>query len=210
MNEADAPSLRQQKKQQARRSILDAAGTLIAARGYDETKMRDIASSAGISYQTLYNYFPTKGQILRALLTEQLTDVSRQFEDVLQSYEGGLLEALDAMNAISFQLVVGSDRHLWRIVMIDLFDQKDDTTQIFELIENVFHELLERLLIEARDAGELIPDVSVAGLSEVLFDLADHHLLRFVLNPAATLDTTLAKLGAQTRVVVSPYLTQVL
>jgi AcrR family transcriptional regulator len=60
--------LRQQKKHQARNRILASAERLIRERGFEATKMRDIASRAELSYQTLYNYFPTKGQILEEVL----------------------------------------------------------------------------------------------------------------------------------------------
>ena len=57
-------SLREQKKHQARQQILRSAHRLIQDGGYASTRMRDIAAAANVSYQTLYNYFPTKGLIL--------------------------------------------------------------------------------------------------------------------------------------------------
>ena len=62
--------LRERKKQRARSDILAAANTLIARKGYADTTMREIAEAADVSYQTLYNYFPSKAQIVRAMLTD--------------------------------------------------------------------------------------------------------------------------------------------
>ena len=50
--------LRERKKRKAHRDIVRAARVLIDRNGYQQTKMRDIASAADLSYQTLYNYFP--------------------------------------------------------------------------------------------------------------------------------------------------------
>ena len=63
-------SLREQKKVRARSDILAAANTLIARKGYENTTMREIADAANLSYQTLYNYFPSKAQIVQAMLTD--------------------------------------------------------------------------------------------------------------------------------------------
>ena len=46
-------SLREKKKRAARARILLAADGLIQRQGYEQTTMRDIASAAEVSYQTL-------------------------------------------------------------------------------------------------------------------------------------------------------------
>ena len=84
-------SLREQKKRAARVQILVTANSLIEARGYEQTTMRDIAAGAGISYQTLYNYFPTKGDILFQLLVDQIEDMSDHYAAVLRNFDGDLL-----------------------------------------------------------------------------------------------------------------------
>ena len=59
-------SLRQQNKARARASILSAAHKLMAEEGIQAATTREIAKRAGVSYQTLYNYFPTKADIAGA------------------------------------------------------------------------------------------------------------------------------------------------
>jgi AcrR family transcriptional regulator len=54
-----------------RRRILQIALTLMAQRGVDGTSMRDLASAAGLNVASLYHYFPSKGDILEAVLVEQ-------------------------------------------------------------------------------------------------------------------------------------------
>ena len=43
----------------------------MAQRGVDGTSMRDLASAAGLNVASLYHYFPSKGDILEAVLVEQ-------------------------------------------------------------------------------------------------------------------------------------------
>jgi AcrR family transcriptional regulator len=50
-----------------RETILDAARTVFAERGYHRTTIKDIASQAGVADGTVYNYFENKDALLSAL-----------------------------------------------------------------------------------------------------------------------------------------------
>ena len=54
-----------------RRRILQIALTLMAQRGVDGTSMRDLASAANLNVASLYHYFPSKRELLEAVLVEQ-------------------------------------------------------------------------------------------------------------------------------------------
>ena len=54
-----------------RRRILSIALTLMAQRGVDGTSMRDLAAAAGLNVASLYHYFPSKRDLLEAVLVEQ-------------------------------------------------------------------------------------------------------------------------------------------
>jgi len=56
--------LRDLKKARTRRLISDTAARLFAERGYEQVTVREIARAAEIAEQTLYNYFPTKEQLV--------------------------------------------------------------------------------------------------------------------------------------------------
>jgi len=62
-----------------RNSLLDAAGREMAARPWSEITMSHIARSAGVSRQTLYNEFGSRGEFAQALV---LREASRFIEAV--------------------------------------------------------------------------------------------------------------------------------
>jgi len=53
--------------EERRRDILDAALTLIAKRGFNDTTVQDIAAAAGMATGTVYLYFESKEKVLQGL-----------------------------------------------------------------------------------------------------------------------------------------------
>ena len=56
--------LRARKTARTRQVIADAAARLFAQRGYEQVAVSDVARAAGVSEQTVYNYFQTKEQLV--------------------------------------------------------------------------------------------------------------------------------------------------
>jgi AcrR family transcriptional regulator len=56
--------LRQRKKQETAERIALAAGMLFAQRGYESVSVSDVAAAADVSAQTVFNYFPTKEDLV--------------------------------------------------------------------------------------------------------------------------------------------------
>src|SRR5215475_4902889 len=56
--------LREHKKRQTRAAIADAAANLFAARGFRNVTVDEVASAAGVSRKTVFNYFSSKEDML--------------------------------------------------------------------------------------------------------------------------------------------------
>jgi AcrR family transcriptional regulator len=67
--------LRERKKARTRQLIADTAARLFAERGYEHVAVSDVAHEAEVAEQTVYNYFPTKEQLV--------TDRDQQIQDRL-------------------------------------------------------------------------------------------------------------------------------
>lgn len=67
--------LRELKKARTHRLIADTAARLFAERGYEHVAVTDVAREAEVAEQTVYNYFPTKEQLV--------TDREQQVQDRL-------------------------------------------------------------------------------------------------------------------------------
>jgi AcrR family transcriptional regulator len=56
--------LRERKKRQTRQAIADAAKRLFLERGFDQVSVAEVARAAEVSEQTVFNYFPTKEDLV--------------------------------------------------------------------------------------------------------------------------------------------------
>ncbi len=64
--------LRERKRQQTRRELIRAAMRLFEERGYEETTVAEIASAAGVSTKTFFNYFASKDEVLFPHLSRRI------------------------------------------------------------------------------------------------------------------------------------------
>lgn len=64
-------------------SIMDSAAALFAKVGYPNAKMQDIAQACGATKSMLYHYFPTKDDLLSAMLTEHLEKVIASVDEAV-------------------------------------------------------------------------------------------------------------------------------
>jgi AcrR family transcriptional regulator len=76
--------LRERKKQRTRQQIADTARRLFLARGFDDVPVAEIAREAEVSEATVFNYFPTKEDLVFSrmeVFEEELLDAIRDRAD---------------------------------------------------------------------------------------------------------------------------------
>src|SRR5436853_7837784 len=81
--------LRELKKARTFRHIADTAARLFAERGYENVAVTDVAREAEVAEQTVYNYFPTKEQ----LVTDRDQLVQERLSDLIRSRPPGITAA---------------------------------------------------------------------------------------------------------------------
>lgn len=74
-------AVRAQRKAASRSALIDAASTMFARHGYDETTLQEVADAAGLHVQTLYRHFPSKADLAAALEQSKLDAFREAFAE---------------------------------------------------------------------------------------------------------------------------------
>jgi AcrR family transcriptional regulator len=112
---ATAPR-RRLKPEQRRELILEAAGQQFAARGYDGTRLDDVAAAAGVTKPVLYRHFADKNALYLALLDRHAADLG-SFAGVIAP-GGPLEERLRAVLEVWLDYVE-AHAYAWRMLFRD-------------------------------------------------------------------------------------------
>lgn len=189
---------------------MSATRALLDACGFDATTMRDIALEANISYQTLYNYFPTKGLIIQSLLAQTSERTMAEVQRRVERYNGGFLTTLHACTRIALSAAEDHDKALWRLVTSDLFRQQDletaFTPDMAEVGQAVSLQVLESLIAKGQAREELVGDLDRQAMARVLVAISEYAFMEYALKQDRSLKETLRQVKEQMTLVLTPYL----
>ncbi|MFJ9173826.1 TetR/AcrR family transcriptional regulator [Streptomyces sp. NPDC102360] len=98
-------NLRQAQKQMTRRLLLESGLELFTTKGYAATKVDEIATAAGTTRVTFYAYFPSRTDLMKALIDERLNEALQRVrspehgstaQDLVATVAGGTAEGIGA------------------------------------------------------------------------------------------------------------------
>jgi AcrR family transcriptional regulator len=200
-------SLREKNKARTRSAIVDAAKMLAKEGQWDAVTTRQIADAAGVSYQTLYNYYPAKAAILREMLLEVYVGPGPAINDVVKHYAGDLLDTLGKINQIRFQSFSREDIK-WLLTLGTSFaklDQYGEATSLIETVDRAGDGYYYSALSMAKGMGHLQDDVDIQLMAHTLSGITNTTLSRFILN-STNAQAQIHTLRQQIEQLVRPYL----
>jgi len=150
------PKLSQQKIEERKFVIEDAARELLIKQGFHATSMRDIARCAKISLGNVYNYFETKEAIFESIINRYLIVIDKKIKDILDELD----EPLDPADMRRLGEMVGElvDQHqdFWLLMYIDVLEfQNRHFRKMFEGLAEKFRRLFEEKFASAIERGDL-------------------------------------------------------
>lgn len=80
--EVEMRATKLQSRRNERRDRIISAATELALKGYDACQIRSVAAAAGMSASTVYQYFPSKDDLLLACFHEWLWDFETEYRCV--------------------------------------------------------------------------------------------------------------------------------
>jgi AcrR family transcriptional regulator len=135
-----------------RAEILDVAAELFGDRGYDATSLREIAERLGISKAALYYHFPSKQEILRALV-EPMGDVLRVIVERLETAH----DIRDWAEVLSWMIgLIVEHIAFFRLLERNRYSMRELYATFAEISDHI--ELRERVAVAAHAAASDIED----------------------------------------------------
>jgi len=160
--------------------ILDAALRTFVKRGYPKTKVAEIASEAGVAEGTLYNYFPSKEDLLLALFDEKWNAIIHEVKSKINRLDdpNKKLKAIFSSVVRMFR----KNRQLAEIFMIDIKQSSIflNNYTINRIVE--FLDLIEDILEEGKRKGIYRKDLNTRVAKMIIFGAAQGILLSWVLS----------------------------
>ena len=141
-----------------RGKILQAAASLIASEGYHGMSMRSLAKASGHSLANVYNYFPSKEDILFALQKEA-------FETLLEATSVVLADVPDAVGRlycfISHHVHYFAEHpEVMRTLVHEAASLPDERRRVVRRLKEQYFEICRRIVRDLVENGGGDPDAS--------------------------------------------------
>ncbi len=102
------PSPRQRRKDARPQELLEAALSLFVEKGFAATRAEEVAQLAGVSKGTLYLYYPSKEQLLKAVIAHYLSARIADTADAVRKVDGPMAPVLREMLVAWWQQMYAS------------------------------------------------------------------------------------------------------
>ena len=88
---------RRRRKDARPQELLDAAMSLFVEKGFAATRTDEVALRAGVSKGTLYLYFPSKEELLKAVIQQHLADRIEAGAQEAEQFQGPTTELMEQL-----------------------------------------------------------------------------------------------------------------
>lgn len=166
--------LRERQKADRSERILDAAMRLFREDGVEATHVEAIAALAEVSPGTVYNYFPTKGDLLVGIVTREVTEVVAAGAAVVADPPGDVPTALTRLiDSYYDHSEVYLSKEMWRAAMAQTIVAPDaPASRDYVALDAQLAGQVTALIAALQARGRVRADADPAALGQMLF----HHL----------------------------------
>lgn len=113
--------VRQRRKQARPQELLNAALELFVEKGFSATRSEEVAARAGVSKGTLYLYFPSKEELFKAVVRNNIASLIAQGQHIADQFDGPSAQLLRLLMQAWWQRV--GDTHaggIFKIVITEV------------------------------------------------------------------------------------------
>ncbi len=148
--------------------IIGKAQEILYRDGYLKLSMRSLAKECEIALGTIYNYYPTKQELITEMMMEYWQNFLKQVREIVGSEDEFYHELKDIFNELA--VFIRNFKQFW--LTTELYDEKECVENGLQK-ENIFMEELIRILEELLLSGQ--------AKGEVQMELGVHNTASFIM-----------------------------
>jgi AcrR family transcriptional regulator len=166
---ADENPRRERRKEARPGELLDAALDLFVEKGFAATRAEEVAARAGVSKGTLFLYFPSKEELFKAVVRENISGRFAEWNQEFEQFKGTSTEMVRYCMKVWFERIVATRASGITKLMISEARNFPELAAFYQQeVIRPSTQLIRRILQRGIDAGEFRPvDLDYAVFSIV-------------------------------------------
>ena len=156
------PAPRQRRKEARPQELLDAALHVFVEKGFAATRTEDVAARAGVAKGTLYLYYPSKEDLLKAVVRANLSALIAEGSRIAGEFHGSTHELLALLMQTWWQRIGDTPASgIFKIILTEMGNFPDFAQFYLHEVMEPGRQLFTRVLERGIASGELrpIPDM---------------------------------------------------
>jgi AcrR family transcriptional regulator len=163
MNDTVAPIRRRQKEARPQQ-LLDAALMLFVEKGFAATRAEEVAQRAGVSKGTLYLYYPSKEELLKAVIREHLGSRIAAGAALAEQHRGPVADLLrEVFSRWWLEMLDSPTSGVFKLIITEVRNFPDLAEFYSREVVQPGEQLIARIVQRGVDSGEF-DDLDVAGV----------------------------------------------
>ncbi len=149
---------RERRKEARPGELLEAALDLFVEKGFAATRSEEVAARAGVSKGTLFLYFPSKEELFKAVVVENLAGRFTEWNREFEAYEGTTADMLRYCMRVWWERVGATKASGLTKLMLSEGNNFPELAEFYRReVVRPGHDLLRRILRRGIDSGEFAP-----------------------------------------------------
>lgn len=177
--------LREKKKKQREDRIFNSALQLFNKKGFSQTTMKDIAEKAQLGVGTLYNYFPSKNDLLLEIMEkkiDQLEKESQNFADELAGTRKNGASALKEFINHYLNYFFMLNKNIWNEAFSAFFSSSSYIQRGMRMDMRVISDL-KSFLDKLQKKGLIASDIETESASFIIYSTLAFQFIGFTMFP---------------------------
>jgi AcrR family transcriptional regulator len=177
-----AVGARQRRKLARPQELLDAALDLFVEKGFAATRSEEVAARAGVAKGTLYLYYPSKADLLKEVIRQNVVSHIAEGVGIVRAFEGSSSELLAHMVRLWWEQV-GESRAagILKLMMSEARNFPEIARfyvdEVTSPCDRMLAEIVERGIARGEFRRVNVPDVVHALIGPLLFLVMNKHSL---------------------------------